>query len=96
MPSYLEYLARAVTAMHCCACSHVSTSRVHEAMDGKTVWEGKVETFALEGHPKASRAFAWGYKDGAGEIQYVAVLNVPPINSPREAVQAAIASGPQK
>jgi hypothetical protein len=43
--------------------------------------------------PTASKAFAWAWRDDAGETHYVAVLDVPPVNSPREAVQAAIASG---
>lgn len=79
--------------MHGCQCAHEGTSHVHEIMDGKTVWEGDVETFTLSGHPQADKAFAWGYRDAAGEIRYLAVLNVPPIVSPREAVQAAIAGG---
>ncbi|MEZ0275705.1 MAG: hypothetical protein ACAH88_12435 [Roseimicrobium sp.] len=62
-------------------------------MDGKTVWQGAVEIFGLTGHPTATKAFAWAYRDALGEIQSMAVLNAPPISSPREAVQAAIASG---
>lgn len=62
-------------------------------MDGKEVWRGDVEVFDLTEHSKASKVFAWGYEDEGGEIQYTAVLNVPPIDLPREAVQAAIASG---
>lgn len=62
-------------------------------MDGETVWEGDVETFELQGHPEATKAFAWGWTDAQGEIQYIAILNLPPIEGPREAVQAAIASG---
>lgn len=92
----LRNLERAVTAMHGCPCSHEGTFFVHEMMDGQTVWQGAVELFALEGHPKATRAFAWAYRDAEGEIRYIAVLNVPPINSPREAVQAVIASGRQR
>ena len=94
MPSYIECLTRAVTAMHG-PCRHMGTSLVHEMMDGETDGKGEVETFALEGHPKAAEAFAWGWDDD-GEIRYIAVLNVPPIVSPREAVQAAIASGRQR
>ena len=90
---YLHNLAREVTAMHGCACEHVSTAYVHEMMDGKTVWKGDVEIFTLTGHLKADRAFAWGLKDAKGEIQYLAVLNLPPLLFPREAVHAAIASG---
>lgn len=62
-------------------------------MNGDTVWSGDVEVFDLEGHPEATKAFGWGWEDAQGEIQWIAVLNKPPINSPREAVQAAIASG---
>jgi hypothetical protein len=85
-------MRRAVTAMHGCTCAHVGSSVVHEEMDGQTVWNGVVETFTLEGHPKATQAYgiAW---DDHGEVKYLAVLNVPPIVSPREAVQAVIAAG---
>lgn len=91
--SYIKDLSDAVAAMHNCRCSHVRTATVHEMMNGKTVWQGQVEVFKLTDHPKAKEAFAWGYKDDSGETQYVAVLAIPPIVSPREAVQAAIASG---
>jgi hypothetical protein len=30
-----------------------------EVFDGKTVWEGVVHVFDLEGHPKATGAYAW-------------------------------------
>jgi hypothetical protein len=57
--------------------------------DGKTVWEGVVESFALTSHPKAKRCYAWSYQD-KGETQYVNVLEIPPVVSPQTAVQAAI------
>ncbi|MBX7210823.1 MAG: hypothetical protein K1X78_21125 [Verrucomicrobiaceae bacterium] len=95
-PGSLESLTRAVEAMHNCKAQHASAGLVHEMMDGKTVWKGNVEIFTLSGHPKADKAFAWAYRDENGEVEYLAVLSVPPINSPREAVQAAIASGAQK
>ncbi len=94
--AYLHYLSRAVEAMHGCPCSHVGNAKVHEMFEGQTVWEGEVEIFDLEGHPEATQAFAWGWKDDEGEIRYIAVLNIPPILSPREAVQAAIASRRQR
>jgi hypothetical protein len=93
MASYLENLARAVEAMHGCKCVHLSSGLVREEMGGELVWQGRVETFALQGHPTAKRAFAWRCNDADGEMRYIVVLNVPPIASPREAVQAAIASG---
>jgi hypothetical protein len=91
-PTELETLTRAVSAMEGCPCSHLGTSKVHEQMDGQTVWKGEVETFALQGHPSAKRAFAWSYVDDQGETQFVSLLEQPPVNSPRAAVQIAIAS----
>ena len=49
-----------------------------------------VEVFSLVNHPAAKTAFAWGYKNDAGKMRYVAVLKVPPINSPIDAVRASI------
>jgi hypothetical protein len=91
---YLYHRTRAVTAMHG-RCQHLRTTSVHEMMDGKTVWQGNVEEFTLLQHSGATKAFAWGWDDN-GEVRYIAVANVPPINSPREAVQAALASGKQR
>lgn len=59
---------------------------------GQKVFEGDVETFTLSGHTKATEAFAWAFHNGT-EPQYVAVLRLPPINDPSDAVRAAIASG---
>ena len=92
MSEYLQNLKEAVTAMHGCDCFHVSTSKVVEAMDGKVIWQGDVETFGLKGHESATQAFAWAWQ-GDGEPNYIAVLNVAPINDPSDAVRAAISSG---
>jgi hypothetical protein len=62
---------------------------VIERFQGKTVWEGEVEVFALTGHPKASRGYAWAYDNGNGS-EIVAVLELPPVISPKTAVQASI------
>jgi hypothetical protein len=32
---------------------------VKEVFEGKTVWEGIIHVFDLEGHPGATRAYAW-------------------------------------
>ena len=96
MTDDLKTLRKAVSTLHGCACSHLNTVQVHEMMDGKTVWKGEVETFKLTGHPKADKAYAWAWRDDKGETHYVAVLNVPPIVSPREAVQAAIVARGRK
>jgi hypothetical protein len=89
---YLDNLRDAVVALHGCGCSHSGTSRVVERFESSTVFDGSVETFSLVGHPKASEAFAWAFDNGT-EHQYVAVLRIPPINDPSDAIRAAIAGG---
>jgi hypothetical protein len=67
---------------------------VHKVFRGKTVWRGKVEVFDLSGHPKALRCYAWSHPDGPRDQdeKFIAVLETPPITSPKRAVQAAIVS----
>ena len=59
-----------------------------ERFNGKTVWEGVVESFALTGHTKAKRCYAWSYQDN-GETQYVNVLEIPPVVSAETAVRVS-------
>jgi hypothetical protein len=48
--------------------------------------------FDLIGHPKAKRAYAWGHLDGAYDerTRFVAVLEIPPVDSAQKAVQVQI------
>ena len=69
---------------------HVESTRIKEMFRGDVVWEGIVETFDLFLNPQAKRCYAWSYEEG-GEIQYVTVLHIPPVDSPESAVKAAIA-----
>ena len=46
----------------------------------------------LTGHPKATRAYAWSAPVEAGNKRgFVAVLDIPPIMSPVDAVRSVIA-----
>jgi len=54
------------------------------------VWEGDVKVFRVRGHPQATHAYAWTREDDDGTLHHVAVLGVPPIDSPQKAVQAAV------
>ena len=92
MSEYLQNLRDAVAALHGCDCSHSGTSRVVEFYEGRKIFDGNVETFTLSGHPNAAEAFAWAFHNRT-EPQYLAVLRIPPINDPSDAVRAAIASG---
>ena len=69
---------------------------MHETFQGKTAGKGVVEVFELVNHPQAKEAYAWSYTIDAGETRHVAVLVVPPIDSPADAVRAAIIAESQK
>jgi hypothetical protein len=56
--------------------------------EGRIVWEGAVEVFLLEGHPKAKRAYGWRNWEG----DFTAVLEIPPVDSANTAVKVAIAA----
>jgi len=86
----VERLRKAIRDLHGLDSEHVESVHVHETFQGKTVWEGDVQVFQIHGHPQAQRAYAWSYIGDAGEVRYLAVLGVPPIDSPQKAVQAAV------
>ena len=82
----------AVSHLHNCGATWRETVPVHEVFQGKTVWQGDVEVFDLNGHPKAKRAYAWSHLDGAKDERerFVAVLEIPPVDSAQKAVQVQI------
>ena len=77
-----------------CQAKHAASVPVEEVFQGKTVWKGTVEVFDLTGHTKAKQCYAWRHaaKDTGNEVRIVTMLGVPPVLSPRKAVQAAILS----
>ena len=85
-----DQLKTAVESQHGGTATLVQSVPVHEEFEGKTVWDGVVHVFDLAGHPKARLAYAWSYERDDGKRRFFAVLGVPPIVSPRAAVQAAI------
>lgn len=89
--NYVRKLKEAIRAVHGCESSFVSTSHVKAVIDGKTAWEGEVETFDLEVHPMARRCHAWGYEEN-GQFRSTAVLEIHPVDSPATAVDVAISA----
>jgi hypothetical protein len=84
-------LRKAVERLHGGGVRLVESVRISESFDGKSLWEGVVHIFELKGHPAASRAYAWSSPvEGGTQRQYFAVLNIPPITSPVEAVRATV------
>jgi hypothetical protein len=87
----VEELQRAVETLHECRAQFVETDEVVELFQGKTVWEGTVFIFSLDGHPKATRAYAWSSPiEGSTKRRYYAVLHIPPVDSAEKAVRASI------
>jgi hypothetical protein len=89
----------AIRHMHECDARYVEPVDVHEKVQegqplaGQTVWEGTVQVFALTGHPKAKRAYAWRFfNEDSQRWNYVAVLHTGPVDSPTKAVQGYIVS----
>ena len=84
-------LKEAVEHMHGGTATLAQSVPVHETFEGKPVWEGVVHVFDLAGHPTATRAYAWSSPiEGSAKRRFFAVLHTPRINSPLEAVRAAI------
>lgn len=92
--TYIESLQQAIRRLHECESEHVESVPVTETFQGKTIWQGTVEVFTLSDHPKAKRCYAWSHLAGKddSETRYVAVLELPPVDSPEKAVKVAIAS----
>ncbi|OAI56760.1 hypothetical protein AYO49_00595 [Verrucomicrobiaceae bacterium SCGC AG-212-N21] len=57
---------------------------------GDEGWKGYVEVFTIVGHHTAKRAFAWKWD----EAHCVATLDSPTIQSPLDAVRAALGQQP--
>jgi hypothetical protein len=87
---YIAELQAVILNLHGAIAEYVETVPVSEEFQGQTVWRGEVEVFELQDHPKAKRAYAWGYTTDDDDRRYVTVLEVPPVTSPETAVKASI------
>src|SRR5262249_14674817 len=87
----LDQIKQALESQHGGKASFVQSVPVTERHRGVTIWEGIVYVFDLAGHPAASRAYAWSSPiEGSDKRRFFAVLGIPPIISPVDAVRAAI------
>jgi hypothetical protein len=89
---YLARLQTAVQHLHNCAAVYREAVPVHEVFRVETVWRGEAEVYDLAGHPKAKRAYAWSNREGENDEgeRFVAVLEIPPVDSAQKAVQVQI------
>ena len=102
-PKDITELQDAIQSLHGCRALYSRTVHVREMFRGEVAWDGFVRVFALLECPKAKHCFAWSYQEG-NEKKTIAVLEIPPVDSPEAAVRVAIvakgradiASGEQK
>ena len=88
---HIPYLQRAVERMHDCQAAYLEQVAVNELFQGQPVWQGVVHVFEINGHPRATRCYAWSSSmEGSDKRRFFAVLHIPPITSAQDAVRAAI------
>jgi hypothetical protein len=89
---HIQELRDVIRDLHGAKAKHLESVPIKEYFQGKTVWDGVVEVFSLTGHPKTNKVYGWIYEtdDPAHPKRHVTVLHIPPVVSPRTAVQAAI------
>jgi hypothetical protein len=85
-----------IRILHGCESRHVESVPVRENYRCQTVRQGTVEVFDLIDHPTANRCYAWTYRKDNGKERSIAVLELPPVNSAKKAVQVAIAAESRK
>ena len=83
-------LKRVIEQLHGCKASYRTSLAVQENFQGKTVWDGQVLVFDVD-HPDATICYAWTSLVGnTDRRRSYAILGKPPVNSPADAVRAAI------
>ena len=84
-------LKQAVERTHGGTATFAQSVPIRETFGAETVWEGVVHVFDLDGHPSATRAYAWSSPiEDSDKRRFFAVLHQGPVRSPLEAVRAAI------
>ena len=92
-----EQIKQVVEFQHGGTATLAQSVPVKETHAGAVVWEGVVHVFDLEGHPTASRAYAWSSPiEGRDKRRFFAVLHQGPVKSPVDAVRAAIVTEHQQ
>jgi len=90
--THIEELQDVIHHLHGAKAKHLESVPITERFQGRTLWDGVVEVFHLQGHPKTDKVYAWMHStdDPARPKRHVTVLHIPPVVSPQTAVQAAI------
>ena len=68
-----------IERLHNCKASFIENIAVIEKFGDKTVCQGIVHVFRIEGHPKADKCYAWASPlAGSTKKRYYAVLHTLP------------------
>jgi hypothetical protein len=88
----IDELRDAVEHMHGVPARFVDAIEVHETLpDGRSVWEGTVNVFALTRHPSgATRAYAWSHPTEGKKRRFIAILGVSPVDDAAMAVRTML------
>ena len=90
-PQMTRALKKAIERLHGCRATFQDVVPVVEQFEGRPVWEGEVHIFTLQDHPTASLCYAWASPiEGSEKQKFYAVLHVPPVASPLDAIRASI------
>ncbi len=89
---YLTEIRSTICRLYRCQASHSRTESVRQEVNGRVLWAGNVEVFALLGHDEALRCYAWGHASAKGVWEVTTVLAIPPVVSAATAVIAAFAA----
>ena len=73
--------------LHNCGVTWRESAPVHEIFHGKTLWQGDVEVFDLNGHPKAKRCYGWSYDEPE---KFITILELPPVTDAHSAVKVGV------
>jgi len=96
-PASIESLKAAVEELHGGTATFVQAVPVREMFKREVVWEGVVHVFNLALQDSEEVAYSWSSPiEGTEKRRFFAVLAIPPINSPADAVRAAIVAEHRK
>jgi hypothetical protein len=86
----LRQLQQTIRQLHACDATHLETVHVTESFQGKTIWDGDVEIFETEGHPRVTKFYTWRFKAKDGKDRTAAIPGLRPIRTASDAVRVFI------